>query len=262
MILKISVITVCYNSSETIKEAIESVINQTYNNIEYIVVDGLSTDGTQDIIKSYGDKISKFVSEKDKGLYDAMNKGIKLATGDVVGILNSDDFFKDKNVLKTIADAFVKGKTDSVYGDVVIVDPQKKNRIIRYYSSKNFKVNDFNRGIMPPHPSVFIKRHLFEKYGYYDLDFKICADFDFLLRLFFIHKINIQYLPLVTTIMKSGGLSNQSLFTKYTIYQEMKRSIIKNGLEFSIFKYLSKYYSKFYQFIDRPKLINDNCINL
>lgn len=253
--MKISIITVVYNGADTIKDTIESVLNQSYEDIEYIIIDGLSSDGTQKIVRSYGSKISKFISEKDNGLYDAMNKGIKLATGDVVGILNSDDTYTDKFVIDNVVKQFQTTNVDLVYGDIVIVDALKENKIIRYYRSKNFKVQDLKRGIMPGHASVFIKRIWFEKYGYYYTNFEICADFDLLLRFLYIHKLSHSYLPKILVNMKMGGISNRSLLTKYKIYLEMKKSILNNNLKFNLFRYLMKYYSKMFQFIERPKAI-------
>jgi glycosyltransferase involved in cell wall biosynthesis len=158
--VKISIITVVYNNKDTIKDAIESVLNQTYKNIEYIIIDGGSTDGTIDIIKSYRDKIDKFISEKDNGIYDAMNKGLKLASGDIVGILNSDDIYFNENVILNVVAKFEESKTDSIYGDLYYVDENDLQKIQRYWKSSEFKEGSFAKGWHPPHPTFFVKKEV------------------------------------------------------------------------------------------------------
>jgi len=181
--LKISIITVVRNNKKTIKNAIESVLRQTYKDIEYIIIDGASTDGTVEVVKSYGDKISKFVSESDNGLYDAMNKGIALASGDVVGILNSDDFYIDNGVIERVVKEFEKSQAGSVFANLVYVKSDNLNKVVRYYDSSHFTPQKFAYGWMPAHPTFFVRRWVYEKYGLFRTDLKIAADFDILYTL-------------------------------------------------------------------------------
>ena len=203
--MKISIITVVRNNKQTIKDAIDSVINQSYKNIEYIIIDGASTDGTIEVIKEYKNKITKFISEKDDGLYDAMNKGIRLATGDIVGILNSDDFYKDNFVIEKIMNIFKKGSIDSMFADLIYVRAENLDKTIRYFDSSKFKPSRFAYGFMPAHPTFFVKREVYEKYGLFRTDLKISADFDILVRFLYTHKITYRYLQEVLVKMRVGG---------------------------------------------------------
>ncbi len=187
--MKVSIITVTYNSEKYIASCIESVLSQNYADIEYIIVDGASRDNTNTIIKSYGNRISKYISEPDKGIYDAMNKGIQMATGDIVGILNSDDFFPDNNVIAKIVAIFSEREVDALYGDIAFVRPENTEKVIRYYSAKKFTPARFKYGYMPPHPSFYAKRALFETYGMYKLGYKIAADYELLIRFLFRYKL-------------------------------------------------------------------------
>ena len=204
---KVSIITVVFNNREMIKDAISSVLNQTYKNIEYIVIDGLSEDGTVDVIESYGAKITKFISEKDDGIYDAMNKGIALATGDIVGILNSDDFYIDDKVIEKIVKEFENNKIDSVYADLIFVKPEELERTVRYYDSSYFNPEKFAYGWMPAHPTFFVKKWVYDKYGVFRTDLIIAADFDLLLRFLYTQKISYSYLQEVLVKMRLGGVS-------------------------------------------------------
>ena len=199
--MKVSIITVCYNSEKYISNCIDSVLNQEYSNIEYIVVDGNSADRTVDIIKSYKNGISRFISEPDKGIYDAMNKGIGLATGEIIGILNSDDYFTNSQIIGKVVDAFKSENIDALYGDVRFINPKNAGRTVRYYSSKNFNFNKFKYGFMPAHPSFYIKRIFYEQFGYYKTDYKIASDFEFMLRVFSHSEMKLKYIPMtfVTT---------------------------------------------------------------
>ena len=241
--LKISIITVVLNNKETIQDAISSVLDQTYKDIEYIIIDGASTDGSIETIKSYGDKITKFVSEPDKGLYDAMNKGIKLATGDVIGILNSDDFYIDEFVIERVVREFEKKQVDSVYADLVYVNPENLDKIVRYYDSSHFNPQRFAYGWMPAHPTFFVKRKAYEKYGVFRTDLKIAADFDILARFLYIHKISYSYTKEVLVKMRTGGVSTS--FNSIWINNiETLRVCRDNGIKTNIFKILSKYPAK------------------
>ena len=232
--MKISLITITYNSEKTLADTIQSVLNQTYTDIEYILVDGASKDNTISIIKQYEPLFEghmKWISEPDKGLYDAMNKGIRMATGDILGILNSDDFFTSNEILQKNANAFLQDtKLDAVYGDVHFVHPGNLNKSVRYYSSKVFKRSLMKLGFMPAHPSFYIRKECFEKYGLYKTDYKIAADFEFLLRVIYKEKIKIQYLPIDMVTMRTGGASTSGLESHKRIMKEHLRAFRENGI--------------------------------
>jgi glycosyltransferase involved in cell wall biosynthesis len=252
----ISVITVSHNSAATISETIDSVLGQSYLNIEYIVIDGASTDGTIEIISSYGLKISKFLSEPDKGIYDAINKGIAISTGDIVGIVNSDDVFYDRNVIKKVAESFNENDIDAVYGDAIFVSPENKTRIVRYYSSKTFRPGRFRFGFMPAHPSFYIKREYFEKLGYYQTDYKIAADFELLLRFIYVNKIRYKYIEMPFVLMRTGGASNKSFKSNLTLNREILRACRENGLRTGYFFIYLKYFFKVFEFLGNGKSHN------
>ncbi|MDM5263710.1 glycosyltransferase family 2 protein [Sulfurovum sp. XTW-4] len=238
--MKISIITVVWNNKETIKYAIDSVLNQTYKDIEYIIVDGASSDGTVEVVQSYGDRITKFISEPDKGLYDAMNKGIKLATGDVVGILNSDDFYIDEFVIEKIVKIFQEKKVDSVFADLVYVKPDNLGNIVRYYDSSSGFPNRFQYALYPAHPTFFVKRWAYEKYGLYKTDYKIAADFDVMARFLYTRKISFSYLKEPIIKMRVGGVST-SLSSIWINSLEQLRVCRENNIKTNIFKILLKY---------------------
>ena len=241
--MKVTIITVVWNNRETIDGAIKSVLSQTYKDIEYIIVDGLSTDGTVDIIKSYGNKISKFLSESDKGLYDAMNKGIGLANGDIIGILNSDDFYIDSSVIERVVKEFEEKNVECVYGDLIYVKPENLDKIVRYYDSSNFNPSKFAYGWMPAHPTVFLKKYIYKKYGIFRTDLKIAADFDILARFLFTHKVSYSYIQEVLVKMRTGGIST-SLNSIWYISIEQLKACRTNNIDTNIFKILSKYFTK------------------
>ena len=250
--MKISIITVVYNNKETIKDAIESVLSQTYKNIEYIIIDGGSNDGTIDIIRSYGNKIDVFISEPDNGLYDAMNKGIKLSTGDVIGILNSDDFYVNKFVIEKAANKFKETNCDSLYGDLVYVDYNNTNKVIRYWKSRPFENNLFQKGWHPPHPTFFVKKEIYDKYGLFDLNFKIAADYEIMLRFLEKYKISSIYIPEVLVKMRIGGKSNKSLKNILLANIESYNAWKKNNLSISPFNIMLKPISKITQYFKPP----------
>jgi glycosyltransferase involved in cell wall biosynthesis len=242
--MKISIITVVYNNKFTIKDAIESVLSQTYKNIEYIIVDGASTDGTVEIIQSYGDRITTFISEKDKGIYDAMNKGLKLATGDIVGILNSDDFYIDTHVISKVIQIFQDNPIDSMFADLVYVHPNNLEKTVRYYDSSHFTPKKFAYGWMPAHPTFFIKREMYEKYGYFKTDYKIAADYELLAR--FLGKFKISYFYYKSPIvkMRTGGVSTNNLKSNYILNKEILRACKENAIYTNWVMILSKYPKK------------------
>jgi len=209
-------------------------LKQSYNNLEYIVIDGASEDNTVSIIKEYVPLFNgrlKWISEPDKGLYDAMNKGIRMATGDFIGILNSDDFFTSNNVLQEIAHAFKKEKDlDAIYGDIHFVHPNNLQKCVRYYSSKIFKRSLMRLGFIPAHPSFYIRKECFEKYGNYKTDYKIAADFEFLLRVIFKNRIRTKYLPIDMVTMRTGGASTSGIRSHIGIMKEHLRAFRENEI--------------------------------
>lgn len=229
--MKVSIITVCYNSEAFIKDAIESVLNQTYQNIEYIIVDGGSKDNTISIIENYKDKIAKFISEPDNGIYDAMNKGINMATGDIVGILNSDDFYNSNQVIENIVNSFNVKSIDAIYGDLFVVYRDNPEKIKRKYLANKFSKKSLKYGIMPGHATFFIKRDLFKQYGLYKTNYKIAADFDLIVRFIYCHKIRIKYLPQIVLRARTGGTSDDNFITKFKISREVLRACKENGLK-------------------------------
>jgi glycosyltransferase involved in cell wall biosynthesis len=245
--MKISIITVCYNSVATLEKTILSVAGQTYANIEYIIVDGNSNDGTIDIIQNNQDKINQWISEPDKGLYDAMNKGIAMATGDIVGILNSDDTFYSETVLAEIATFHTENAIDASVGTIM----QHKNdgKVVRVYSSKYWSPEKLKIGFMPPHPSIFFKRELFEKFGNYKLGFIIGSDYELITRFFLKDKINWKYSGITTTAMLVGGLSSSGSASYNLITTEIQKALVMNGLSFSPFKIKMRFVWKIIGFL-------------
>jgi glycosyltransferase involved in cell wall biosynthesis len=236
--MKISIITVVRNNASTIKDTIDSVLKQTYSNVEYIVIDGSSTDGTIEIIQGYKKYIKKFISEKDKGVYDAMNKGINLATGDVIGLLNGDDVYFDETVLQNVANAFKKNESDCVYGDLYYVARNNLDEIVRYWKSSKFKKGSFARGWHPPHPTFFLKKEVYSKYGLYDIEMKVSADFDLMLRLLEKYNITSHYLPTILVRMRTGGMSNKTIKNIIISNQSILRSFDKYKIKINKFMYL------------------------
>lgn len=249
--LKVTIITVSFNSAGTIAGTINSVLAQTYPEIEYIIIDGSSTDGTIEIIKSYSARISRFISEPDDGIYDALNKGIRLATGDIVGILHSDDFFFSNLIVEKIASVFEEIDTDAVIGDIQFVDPADNSKIVRYFSSKKFSPAKFRFGYMPPHPSFYVRRKLFEKLGYYKTDYKIAADFELVLRFLLINKIRYKYLEMPFVSMRSGGVSNKTVGSNITLNKEIARACRENGIYTNYLLIYSKYITKVFEFFGK-----------
>lgn len=224
--MKVSVITVVHNNEKNIKGCMESVNFQVYDNIEHIIIDGKSTDNTLQIIKENKNPRIKLVSEKDSGIYDAMNKGIQLSSGQIVGFLNSDDLFYDKNAIENIVKVFKEENVDSCYGDLVYVDKDNTEKIIRYWKSNDFRISLFKKGWHPPHPTFYVKKEIFEKYGFFDLKYKIAADYALMLKLLLKEKISTFYIPEVIVKMRVGGTSNNSInniiLANYECYRAWK----------------------------------------
>lgn len=247
--MKISIITVCYNSAATLERNIISVSAQTYKNIEHIVIDGNSNDGTVEIIKRHEDKISKWISEPDKGLYDAMNKGIALATGDLIGVLNSDDTFYSGTVLSEIVSFHNQNSIEASVG--TIVQHTATGKVVRVYSSKKWSPEKLTIGFMPPHPSIFFKKELFAKYGNYALGFVIGADYELIIRFFLKNKISWKYSGITTTSMLVGGLSSSGSSSYNLITQEIKKALLMNEICFSSIKIKFRFLWKIIGFVKK-----------
>ncbi len=226
----ITVITVVFNGASTIEDAIQSVISQTYDNVEYIVIDGGSTDGTQEIIKEYEHAIDYWLSEKDSGIYDAMNKGIALGSGEYVGMLNSDDMFSEHNVLQDIADRFCQAKVDAVFSCLNIVDKNNLKKVLRKYRVAKLNSALLRIGVMPAHPTFYCKKSCYEKAGIYKTNYKIAADFEMLVRLLVRQKISWSFIDKIMVIMRSGGLSNSGFMARVKLNREIIRACKENGL--------------------------------
>ena len=232
--MKISIITVCYNSCDTIEKTFQSIKSQSYQNIEYIVVDGGSTDGTLKIIELYNNEIKKYISESDKGLYDAMNKGIALATGEFIGILNSDDVFTDNKVIENIVKFHKKNNVDASLGNVTQFS--KGGKKVRKYSAKNWIPEKLKIGFMPPHPSIFFKKELFEKHGNYHLDYVSGADYELIVRFFLKYNISWKFSNITTTAMLIGGISSSGISSYLLISKEIIRALSRNDIRFNSLK--------------------------
>ncbi|MGZ5034311.1 MAG: glycosyltransferase family 2 protein [Usitatibacter sp.] len=245
--MKFSLVTVSFNSAATIRDTIESVLSQSHPDIEYIVVDGASTDATVDIVKGYGDRIDVFVSEKDRGIYDAMNKGLRLATGDVVAFINSDDFYADPGVISRVNAVFESTGTQCVFADLDYVDRDNPLRVVREWRSRPFVPGAFRRGWHPAHPTFFVARDVYRQFGGFDEEFRISADYELMLRLLEAGSIRSQYLPSVLVKMRDGGDSNRSVGNIVRANIECYRAFGKNRLAASPLVMIRKPLSKFRQ---------------
>ena len=249
--MKISIITATYNSAQTLGQTIESVIRQTYPDIEYIVVDGASTDGTQQIVQRYESQLRgkmKWLSEKDGGIYDAMNKGIQMATGDIVGILNSDDYFTSDDIIERAADAFNDKNIDAVYGDIHFIRDGQPDKCIRYYSSKRFSPVWLRFGFMPAHPSFYCRRKIFKKAGLYKTDYQIGSDYEMMVRLFMKHHIKARYLPIDFVTMRTGGASTRNVRSRLQLIKDDVRGCRENGIYTNALMVSVKFLYKIFEF--------------
>jgi glycosyltransferase involved in cell wall biosynthesis len=250
--MKVSIITATFNSEKTIRDTIESILSQDYPNLEYIIVDGASRDRTIEIVQSYGNKITQFISEPDRGMYDAMNKGIYLATGDIIGILNSDDFYADPGVISNVVHTFIESHSDAIFGDLVYVNANDLTKVTRYYSSSHFHPKLFAYGWMPAHPTFFVKRWAYEQYGVFQTDYQIAADYELLTRFLAKYQLSYSYLPQVMVRMRTGGASTHNLMSNWILNREIIRACAENGIKTNWLKVLSKYFKKVFQLIRRP----------
>lgn len=244
--MKISIITVCYNSEKTIEKTVQSVLKQTYSDIEYIIIDGNSKDNTLGILEKYSSNISKIISEPDFGIYDAINKGIKISSGEIIGLLHADDEFAYNDAIKDVRSCFYKNEIDAIYSDLQYL---KKNKIHRHWKSGKFVISKFKWGWMPPHPTFYCKKKCFEKLGYYNLKFSISADYELMLRFLYKNKIKVEYLPRVLVLMQIGGKSNASIQNRLLANNEDKIAWIVNNLTPYFFTFWLKPVRKLFQFI-------------
>ncbi|WDE98221.1 glycosyltransferase family 2 protein [Lentisphaera profundi] len=252
--MKISIITICYNNAKELKSAIDSVLGQSYEDIEYIIVDGGSCDGTQELVESYGNRIAKYTSEPDKGIYDALNKGINLATGDFIGFMHSDDIYAHADVIKDVVEALKKNNSQAIYSDLQYVDKNDTSLIKRFWTSGEYQKAKLKKGWMPPHPTLFLHKDIYQlaklpSGEYFDTSMKIAADYDFMVRILNKYDISPIYLPQVTVKMRVGGASNRNLKALINKSKEDMRVMRRNGLNpwttlffknFKIFKQIFK----------------------
>lgn len=249
--MKVSVITVCYNSEKTIERTLQSVTSQTYQDIEYIIIDGKSTDQTLSITEKYRSHINKFVSEPDSGIYEAMNKGLQIATGDIICFLNSDDFYESNKTIEQIAKRFKENRIDALFGGVSFFHKSNPSKVSRVYKFNHFNLSKFSYGWMPAHPATFIRKTLIKHNGLFDTSFQIAGDFDYLLRMFKNLKFNYECSKNIYVRMQMGGVSDQNLAAKMILNKEILFSCNKNGIKTNLLKILSRYPFKFAEYLIR-----------
>ncbi|MDO8805714.1 MAG: glycosyltransferase family 2 protein [Elusimicrobiota bacterium] len=252
--MKISIITASYNSEETIDASIRSVLAQTCKTLEYIVVDGGSSDGTCDIVKSFSEKINQFTSEPDAGIYDAMNKGIQRATGDVVGILNSDDVYANTEILAKVLEVFKDPEVAVCYGDLVYVSPTDMHKQVRMWKSSPYIHGSFLTGWVPPHPTCFVRREVYQKHGAFDTSFPLAADYELMLR--FIHCLRLKsfYIPEILVKMRLGGASNKNFSNILKQNIEIFRAGRKNSVDIGTKYYLGKFINRLNQYVSAARI--------
>lgn len=248
--MKISIVTIVLNGVKTIEATLNSVINQSYKNVEYILIDGGSTDGTLNVVQKYRKDISIFISERDDGLYDALNKGLRLATGDVVGILNADDFYANPSVLTDVVMRFNDPSVDIVFGDLEYFRQKKPDKVVRTYRSKWFSPKRLSYGIMPAHPTLFLRRCIYDKFGYFDPSYKIAGDFEFIVRIFKHQHLNFSYLSKIMVRMQLGGVSTSGIKSMLLINREIIRACKDNGVKTSYLQILLRYPIKLIEYFN------------
>ena len=253
--VKITIVTVCYNSAATIRDTLESVALQFNKNFEHIIVDGGSTDGTVAVIREWNKHPIRFISEPDKGIYDAMNKGIRLASGDIIGILNSSDLYYDSHVLENVSVVMSDASVDACYADLIYVDQRNLKKIIRYWKSCVFKKGLFKKGWVPPHPTFFVRRLVYEKYGLFDLNYSLAADFELMARLLERFQIQSIYVPKIFIKMRFGGVTNNSAVNIIRQNIEIYKACKKNNIPLSLpFFFITKIIFRIKQFCARPTI--------
>jgi glycosyltransferase involved in cell wall biosynthesis len=228
--LKLSIITAVYNGGSAIAETLRSVAEQDYSDIEHIVIDGASTDDTVAAVRSNGNRVAQFVSEPDNGVYDAFNKGLRRATGDAIGFLNCGDTYLSSSVASRVAEELLVPGTEAVFGDLFIVNAQRRNQVVRRYNSKRFAPNMMGYGLMPAHPTLFLRREVYQRVGEYDTQFRIAGDFELCLRVFALNNVRYRYIPEPLVNMPRGGLSNRGWRSTWQITREMHRACTLDGV--------------------------------
>ena len=244
----VSIVTTTYNSGKTVNDTLQSVASQDYPNIEHIIIDGASTDNTLEIVRRFP-HVQKIISEKDKGIYDAMNKGLKATSGQIIGFLNSDDFYISNSVVREVIELMQTHKTDALYADLVYVHPVKIDKVLRTWVAGSFKPRKFLFGWMPPHPTFFVRKNIYDQWGMFNTDLRTSADYELMLRLLYKHKISVCYLPKVIIKMRSGGVSNASLTNRLKANKEDREAWRINQLEPNLFTSWLKPLRKISQFI-------------
>lgn len=252
--LKFSIITVVFNNETTIADTVKSVATQTYPNVEYLVIDGQSTDGTLARLKECGSTVTQLISEPDQGIYDAMNKGIALASGDIIGFINADDFYASPDVLAKVAALFDDSDIDACYGDLCYVKKDDTSDVVRYWQSSDFRPSAFEMGWCPPHPTFFVRREIYERFGGFDMSYRIAADVELMMRFLEVHQVRTKYLPEVLVKMRMGGTTNRSLSNIVKQNKEILRALRQHGLRASVMRLIgSKLVLRGRQFFVRPK---------
>jgi glycosyltransferase involved in cell wall biosynthesis len=251
--MKISVITVCFNSAATIADTLRSVDAQTWPDIEHWIVDGASSDDTLRIVEAHRQPWTHVVSERDSGIYDAMNKGIKLARGDVIGFINSDDFYASTDALEKVAAAFADPAVDACYGDLCYVKQDRPDAVVRYWRSSPFRPGLFRKGWCPPHPTLYVRRNVFQRFGGFDLTYPIAADMELMARFIEVHRINARYLPELLVMMRMGGASNEGWSSILRQNQEIWRAMKAHDMRPALFPFVAgKLLARGHQFLSRP----------
>jgi len=246
--MKISIITVCYNSAATIEDSLQSVAHQTLRDKEHLVIDGASKDGTVEILRCHP-SIARWVSEVDRGIYDAMNKGLSLATGEIIGFLNADDVYADTGVLTRVAEAMARENLDALFGDAEFIDARNLRRIVRRYRSNRFRPDRIGWGWMPAHPTLFLRRRVFERCGSFRTDYRIAGDFELVARIFRGDSLRYRYLPEVLVRMRTGGISTDGWRNTLLLNREVLRACRENGIRTNVLKIVSKYPVKLIEFL-------------
>lgn len=247
--MRITIVTVCFNAADTIAATLRSVASQTHPDVEHIVIDGGSTDGTLALVAAHGAHVARVISEPDRGIYDAMNKGIRLASGELIGILNADDVYADEAVLARVAAVVEQENLDALYGDVAFFAPQRPDVTTRRYSSRRFSPSRMAWGWMPAHPTLFLRRSLFERFGFYRTDFRIAGDYELIARFFKNGDLHYRYLPEVLVRMSTGGVSTGGWRNTLLLNREVLRACRENGIRTNLCMLLSKYPLKALEFV-------------
>ena len=249
--MKISVITVCFNAVNTIADTLVSVETQDHPDIEHIVVDGASTDGTLDVVKHHGQRVTRMISEPDQGIYDAMNKGLGLATGEVIGFLNADDVYANNGVLERVSAIMEREKLEALFGDAEFVSPARPDQPLRRYRSERFRPDRIAWGWMPAHPALFLRRSVYERFGKFRTDYRIAGDFELVARMFHGGTLMYRHVPEVLVRMRTGGISTGGWRNTLLLNREVLRACRENGIATSLPKILSKYPAKLLEFLHR-----------